>query len=156
MGLPAYDGPMLVNEGMLDRPGLSYPDPKWKLEDAVRLWESGTGRDPSAPDGWRYGVQLQWYAGDWGGYWLPAGWGGNWIDASLTRPLFSSAPCVASIRWITDLFDRKVAIARGAPTGFVDGWDRVHRGQSVMAMVGGWETLPVGVQGGREKGPEGQ
>jgi hypothetical protein len=144
MALPAYDGPqvLLVNLGALDRLGLKYPDPGWTVDEAVRLWEAASGHDPKAPNGWRYGVVLNWYVGGWGGYWLPFGWGGNWIDPTLTKPLFDSPATVQSIEWIMDLFTRKVALARGAPNS-MGGWGSVHGGLAVMGVAGGWDTLSI-------------
>jgi ABC-type glycerol-3-phosphate transport system substrate-binding protein len=151
MGLPSYDGPqvLFVNETLLDTLGLSYPQPDWTYEDAVRLWEAASGADHRVPGGWRYGAALNWYVGGWGGYWLPFGWGGSWIDATGTRALFDSSACLAAYTWVADLFRRRVAIPRsGAWSLGMGSVAFAGAGGAAMAMAGGW-TLVEAIQAGK-------
>jgi ABC-type glycerol-3-phosphate transport system substrate-binding protein len=108
-GLPAYINTVVyvVNQGVLDQLGQSYPEPDWDWRQWTRLWEAATqppGKaGPARSGGWI----------DWRGYdhtynmpspWVLAGWGGEYVDAADPgRCALRSAESIACGEWVYGL-----------------------------------------------------
>lgn len=97
LGLPQYIGTaaMVVNLGVLDALGLSYPESGWTHQEWGRLWQS------VAMPGKRFATSIYWNGFEGGS--LPAfychGWGGALLDPAGNAAL-STPPDTAAAEWL--------------------------------------------------------
>ena len=128
MGLPAYDGPMvlLVNYTMLNDLGVHLPAPDWTYQEAERTW--------AALSGVHAGKQV-WGAGlDTGDpAWQLAMWGGSYQSPDGLRCTADSPQCVDALSWMRSLVAGKVVDAGG-------NGGSVRHGQAAFGMSGGWNV----------------
>lgn len=116
---------MVVNLGILDQLGLSYPQPDWTYQQWARLWEAATVRPSRGKTGRVGGVVDMWgYDFSMG---LPApyvlyGWGGEYVDAeNLTRCVLDRSGSIACGEWVFDLFWNNVIVSGDDNSGFANG-----------------------------------
>ncbi len=119
----------VVNLGVLDGLGLSYPAVEMPLADWVRLWEAATSHDPSHP---RVGGGLHWTATG-----LPqatfSGWGGQIMDqADPARCRLDSPECLAAGNALFPLLTEGICQLHG--TGGM-GWLPALVGGSLVSAV---------------------
>ncbi len=114
--VPAYTAAQVYfyRQDILDRLGLSYPDPAWTYRDAESLWRRCAGGSGTAR---RYAATLSIDPGDIAeGYGYLHGFGGAFLDASRTRCLLGLPGSIRAGQWVfTQIWDRICT------TGNIDG-----------------------------------
>jgi ABC-type glycerol-3-phosphate transport system substrate-binding protein len=128
VGLPAYDGPMvlLVNYTMLDQLGVALPSPDWTYQQAERIWASVAGQRGGKQI---YGAGLD----DSDEGWLLSLWGGSYQSPDGLRCTADAPACVEAATWMRSLIAGKVVDGGG-------NGGSVRHGQAAFGMSGGWNV----------------
>ena len=101
-GLPSYDGTMVLiyRQDILDKLGLSYPDPNWDSKAALRLWQQCTGKNSAGKP--RTGVNV--YYGQEDLDWWLAGWGASEMNAAQDQATMATPAGSACFGYLQEMF----------------------------------------------------
>lgn len=138
MGVPVYTGTsaLVINQGMFDQAGLSYPTPDWSHQDFATVC-----RQLAHPGGKKpiYGSTLFWYQGgpSQQASWAFKAFGGNQVSPTGAPSQLSSPQNLSALNWLyQDLFWPQVCVPQdvAGPTQFV-------QSQCAMLDMDTWNLL---------------
>lgn len=128
VGLPnaGQTEPLYVNLTLLNRLGLSYPEPGWDYQAAARLWAACAGERGGKHV---YGACLNFAATMM--QWLVAGFGGSVYDQARTTCLLDSPACVQAFDWLVPQLWEGVVVPRQSLNPVA----AIQSGQAVFATA---------------------